>query len=215
MIISSICLLLLLHSICQTGFSRGCFYSSSPSSSLFFLSPGGSGSDLPLHGEAASDHGADGVLPGGHQGEWPQWFPAGTMHNNLLVLPTWAFHVSICMNKADHNEINVLTLRFEHLWPISRRSALLTEDVFTASAEQFLLVRMKLTWHLQTFNSCMTSVFTLWLNLMKGWANTVSQYINVCAYVQRPLRITFKQLTLLFNIYGRNTGLVFMSLMYI
>lgn len=44
------------------------------------LIAGGPGSDLPLHGEAASDHRADGVLSGGHQGERPQWFPTGQIH---------------------------------------------------------------------------------------------------------------------------------------
>lgn len=36
---------------------------------FIFLTAGGPGSDLPLYGEAAPDHGADGVLSGGHQGE--------------------------------------------------------------------------------------------------------------------------------------------------
>lgn len=40
--------------------------------------PGGPGSDLSLYSEAAPDHGADGVLSGGHQGERSQWFPTGT-----------------------------------------------------------------------------------------------------------------------------------------
>lgn len=47
--------------------------------------PGCSGSNLPLYGEAASDHGADGVLSGGHQGEWPQWFPSGKVHYQPTV----------------------------------------------------------------------------------------------------------------------------------
>lgn len=38
---------------------------------------GGERPDFSLHGEAAADHGADGVLPGGHQGERPQRLPAG------------------------------------------------------------------------------------------------------------------------------------------
>lgn len=48
---------------------------------MFFSPPGRPGSDLALYGEAASDHGADGVLPGGHQGERPQRISAGEMQN--------------------------------------------------------------------------------------------------------------------------------------
>lgn len=53
-----------------------------------FFPPGGPGSDLPLYSEAASDHGADGVLSGGHQGERPQWFPAGKMPLLFFILET-------------------------------------------------------------------------------------------------------------------------------
>lgn len=38
---------------------------------------GGARPDFSLHGQAAPDHGPDGVLPGGHQGERPQRLPAG------------------------------------------------------------------------------------------------------------------------------------------
>lgn len=58
------------------------FFSLFPSPFIYFFSPPGRpGSDLALYGEAASDHGADGVLPGGHQGERPQRISAGEMQN--------------------------------------------------------------------------------------------------------------------------------------
>lgn len=60
---------------------------------LLSLTAGGSGSDLPLYGEAASDHRADGVLSGGDQRERPQRFPTG--NDSALLLPhfvhiTWS-----------------------------------------------------------------------------------------------------------------------------
>ena len=85
-----------------------------PSVVICVFPAGGAGSDLSLHGEAASDHRPDGVLPGGHQGERPQWIPAGNTHCQwgaleqgtgqpplpLLLVLGWVKsreHISLCV----------------------------------------------------------------------------------------------------------------------
>lgn len=83
-------LLLLLHLPCLFFCLFFCLFSLFIPSS-FPLFPGCSGSDLPLYGEAASDHGPDGVLSGGHQGERPQWFPPGQRHYKQVDFSTGSF----------------------------------------------------------------------------------------------------------------------------